>query len=495
MNENKVSVGKDSVKLTIYRILTMVIAMVSTMLLSRFRSLGEYATYSQLTLIIRLVTTLFTLGLPYSISYFLSRAETPADRRKFLSTYYTLVIVLNAIVGLVLVFCIPFIENFFGNDMISEFAYFLAIFPWCSIVIHGVDHVLIVYKKSNLIMAYRIANSLTLLGVIFLTKIAGWTFSTYMILYTAGEVFFSILVYVIVIKIAGGYNLLLDLQFVKRILKYSIPVGLASTVSVLNVEIDKLLVGNRFSSDEMAIYTNASKEMPLHVIVIAVSAVVMPPITRMIKEAKVKEAVDLWKEVCEFVFIILCFFSCMLIAYAKQVMYVLYDIKYLPGAPIFAVYSLLIMIHFTYFNMMLNASGKTKFVLYSSIMTVILNSVLNLLFIELFGIIGPAIASVVSAILMAVVQLVFTSRVLKVKFSQIMPWKKFAKILVVCASFGVIGYFALQCISKWFPYHLFGITSGVGVDTIIAIFLGVILMLVYFVVFSKRMKTIWKKIK
>ena len=64
------SIGSDALKLTISKLITMAIALVNAMLLSRFRTLEEYGTYSQLLLIINLATTFFMLGLPNSINYF-----------------------------------------------------------------------------------------------------------------------------------------------------------------------------------------------------------------------------------------------------------------------------------------------------------------------------------------------------------------------------------------------------------------------------------------
>lgn len=73
---DKSNVGKDGLKLTVSRLITLSIALVSAMLLSRFRTLEEYGTYSQILLVTNIVTSLLMLGLPNSINYFLARAES-----------------------------------------------------------------------------------------------------------------------------------------------------------------------------------------------------------------------------------------------------------------------------------------------------------------------------------------------------------------------------------------------------------------------------------
>ncbi|MBQ7045380.1 MAG: oligosaccharide flippase family protein [Clostridia bacterium] len=501
MDDKKVvSVGKDSVKLTASKFITLAIAMVSAMLLSRFRSKFEYGTYSQLLLVINLFTSIFMLGLPNSVNYFLARAEDQAQRRKFLSVYYTLSTVLSAVLGLVLVLSVPLIEGYFKNDTIRHFSYFLAIFPWSKIIAQSIENVLVVYKKTNMIMVYRIANSASLLGIIFLAKFAGWSFSGYMLSYVVVEVIFALIVYVTVIKLAGGIDFSLDLKFVVKIFKFSIPIGLASVMGTLTIEFDKLFIGRVLDTETLAIYTNASKEMPFHIITTSVTAVVMPAIVRLLKQNKTDDVVKLWHQMSEIVFIPLCFLSCMFIAYAEQVMCILYDFKYLSGAPVFRIYCLLIMIRFTYFGMILNSSGKTRFVLYSSMVTLGLNIVFNFLFYYLFdmfgyGIIGPAIATVLCVVVMSISQLTFSSRILKIKFSKIMPWKKFGKILLICSAFGVAAFLALRAIAYAIPHEAFYDEQHVMTTAFIAIGIGVVFTVIYFAIFFKRIKNIWQQIK
>ena len=83
------SIINDTIKLTISKVMSLVIAMVSSMLLSRYRTLEEYGTYSQLLMVINIMTSLLMLGLPNSINYFLSRAETEEECQRFLNVYYT----------------------------------------------------------------------------------------------------------------------------------------------------------------------------------------------------------------------------------------------------------------------------------------------------------------------------------------------------------------------------------------------------------------------
>ena len=71
----KNNLGADAIKISASKIISLGMTMVTTMLLSRFRTLEEYGTYSQMLLVIGLVTSVCMLGLPNCINYFLARAE------------------------------------------------------------------------------------------------------------------------------------------------------------------------------------------------------------------------------------------------------------------------------------------------------------------------------------------------------------------------------------------------------------------------------------
>ena len=151
------------------------------------------------------------------------------------------------------------------------------------------------------------------------------------------------------------------------------------------------MVGAFYSTDQLAIYTNASKEMPVTIIASSLTAVLMPKLVRLLKNGKNNEVVKLWGETIILSYVFICFFTAFLFVFAPQIMEVLYSEKYLPGVNIFRIYSIVLLLRVTYFGMVLNSIGKTKMIFYCSIASLLLNVVFNFLFLYLFGMSGPAI--------------------------------------------------------------------------------------------------------
>lgn len=484
MSNRTASLGGEAVRLTASKVITLIISMLTTMLLARFRTLEENGTYSQILLVVNLVSTLLMLGLPNSINYFLARAETDLERKRFLSVYYSLSTLLSIIIGIVLVVSVPLIEEYFHNPYIRSFYYFLALYPWCSIISSTIENVLIVYQKTKFLIVYRLIVSAITLGSVIIVQILGWGFSEYMIVFIVSQCLCTLSVYIIVSNLCGGLNPEFRKDIIKAILVFSVPIGLASVVGTLNTEIDKLLIGYLMDTEQMSIYTNAAKELPLTIVASSITAVLLPRLTKMVKNQRNEDAVELWGYASEIAIIVIGVIVFGIVTYADEVMTILYSEKYLPGIGVFRVYTLNLLLRVTYFGIILNAYGETKKIFYCSIFSLILNSILNPLFYWIFGMIGPAIATFIAILLILLLQLKMTSSVTKISFSRIFPWKSAGYVLIINLLFAMVFYTA----KKVLPLEQY-----VG-EIVESIFLGFAWILLYLVVMRKRLIDRWHKL-
>lgn len=475
------SIGSDALKLTISKLITMAIALVNAMLLSRFRTLEEYGTYSQLLLIINLATTFFMLGLPNSINYFLAREDTKEGKQKFLSVYYSLSTILSILTGLILVLSAPILIRYFDNPLLKNYVYFLAIFPWTKIIMSSIEHVLIIYNKAKYIMVYKISNSIAVVAIIIFVQFLKMAFPLYIMLYLIVESIFAVVVYILVKKLSQRLYFSLDRKLIGSILKFSIPIGLASMVGRLSIELDKLVIGRFFTTKELAIYTNAARELPVAIISSALTAVLMPHLVRLLKENKNKSAVELWGYSITLSYIFISLVSFGVFTYATDVMTLLYSSKYISGSNVFRIYTLVLLLRVTYFGMILNSKGKTKFIFYSSLLSLILNLVLNYIFYKLFGFIGPAIATLLSIAIVQFAQLIATSKIVNITIRSIFPWKELAKITLINVVFS-IAFFNLKNI-----VNLENILGNVGESLVMGLIWGIL----YIGIMYKKIRISW----
>lgn len=477
-------IGKNAVILTIAKMITILIALVSSMLLSRFRTLEEYGTYSQLLIVINLVTSLFTLGLPNSTNYFLARAENLQERKQFLSVYYSLNTILCFVMGIVLACSVPLIVSYFNNPLIRSFIYVLILLPWTKVIISSISNVLVVYGKTKKLTLLNTVNAATALVAILIVEIFQWSFQEYMFLYLLGEMGIMIWVYGIVMHLEGHLSFSLNKIYIIKIFQYSIPIGIASFIGTISLELDKLMIGRLMNTEAVAIYTNAGKELPLTIVASSLTAVLLPQMARSLKKNETEKAVTLWGFAIELSYICICFFSMICIVFAPQIMTILYSEKYLSGISVFQIYSLVLLLRTTYFGIILNSIGKTKFILYSSALSLVLNCALNVLFFYLFGFTGPAWATLLSIVAAGIVQLIVTSKTIHINFRLLFPWKKLFYITFVNVGLGSITFFTLQ-------YCNIGINMK---DLSIAVLIGLICMGIYIILMRKKVMILWRKL-
>lgn len=477
----KFRIGNDAVKLTASKIITLLISLVSNMLLSRFRTLTEYGTYSQLLMAINIACALLMLGLPNSINYFIAKAGTEEDRSRFLSVYYTLSTILSFIIGLVLVLSIPLLEKFFSNDLIRNFWYFLAFYPWTRVIMSGVENLLIAFHKTSTLIIYRILNSILLLGIILIVQWIKGNFYLYMILYLSCEIIFTVWVYVIVRRNGSKVGFNLDKKLIKSILIFSVPIGFASMMGTISIELDKLVITSFFSTEKLAIYSNASKELPVTIIASSLTAVLMPQIVKLMNENKKDEAVKLWNSAVAIAFAIISLIAAGCFVFAPEVITILYSSKYLPGVSVFRIYCLVLLLRCTYFGIMLNATGNTKFILYSSIGSLVINLILNFVCFYIFEFTGPAIATFISILIMNLYQLIYTCKKLGIRFSKIFPWKNCAISLAVNIALGITAYLIKSIITQMTKVN----------SVVAAACLGIVWAAVFAIIMRKQIKKQW----
>lgn len=439
MEHNKKSgIAADAAKLSFANIVSLLISLLCVMLLSRYISKFEYGTYSQLNMVSALAISVFTLGLPNSINYFFARASEKHEQQKFLQTYYLLITFVCLLAGAVLCLLLPFLQRYFHNHTLSHYIYVLLLLPLTRVIIQSNSNMLIVIKESRKLVKYTLTHNFCLLIIVFAIPMLGFDFSGYMLLYMLVQILFSAYVYYTAARIADFRDLaecrriyrMPKLQPIKNLLLFSVPLGLGAMVSTLSLELDKLVIANLMDTDNLAIYTNAAKELPISMLVSSFTAVLLPKMSRMIKNNQKEGIVEIWGLSIEIGFSIMLFFALAIIVFAPQVIVFLYSPKYLEGLPVFVICTLILVLRSTYFGIALNVSGNTKFIFYSSIASLILNFVLNYIFFGLFGIIGPAISTVSSIAIVNALQLWYTSKILSVPIRQVFPWKSLLQILI-----------------------------------------------------------------
>ena len=308
-------------------------------------------------------------------------------------------------------------------------------------------------------------------------------FYTYMIIYIAVQTIFVIGLYYAAYRMSGKLNILIKKNLIIEILQYCIPLGIAAIVSTLNIELDKLMIGRFYSTDAMAVYTNVSKELPINLLTVAVTTVMLPKMVSLIGKNKKQEAIEAWGVSIELSAVVLCFACMILFVFSDIIINVLYSAKYLEGNNIFKVYVITSLVKITSWGIVLNATNNTKLVLKTSVITLLINVVLNFLLLKLFGMIGAAVATLISEFFGIALKLYYTANVIGYKYKDVIPWKKIGQILFINVLLGVIVYILNMLFSNNIQNLYIRSCICVGMSIII-----------YFSLMQKKLKMLWLKL-
>ena len=481
------SVGKNAAILTGSKILVSMLGVITAMLLARFRTLEEYGTYSQIIMIADLVSSILLLGLPNSINYFLAKEETIEKRQEFLSIYYTLSTIMTIIIAVCLLLALPIIIRYFNNPLIEQLAYIFVIYPWASLMINSLSNTCIVYGKVQKLLYFNLIQSIIILLILLMAKILGLSFQVYMYFYMIALSGFAIIGILWVRNFVGKIIPQINWKIIQEIFIFSIPIGLASVVGTINIQLDKFVIGHFFSTEQYAIFTNASKELPVTLVATSLTAVLLPALVKLLNKEDKREAVELWGYAASISFCFMALIVGGFLVFAPDIISLFYSEKYVTteGIAVFRIYTLILLFRSIYWGIFLNALGKTKFILYASILTLVFNFIGNIIFYYLMGFIGPAISSLMVTGVMNFTQLGFTGRILKIPVKEILPWKNFTinifQITIMGIIFSIVKYVIFPCNNR-------------SISIITSISMGVIWAIIYGLINFKTLKKYWQKL-
>lgn len=480
------NLASQAIVLTLCKSLNLLISLGTAMMLSRYFNLTDYGTYSEIITTIMLSVSIFSAGLPSALSYFIPKATNSRDRKNFITTYYYMVTFLSVIMAIVLIIFVPTIARYYNNQCIQLFTYAFIFLPWANLLMNSRSNMLIsvnmIAKQAIYDTTHAITVSLVVIFTIYLNK----SFTFFMHMYLAVEILFALTVYYNAYALIDNWKFSCDFHLLKPVVTFSLPIGFATAIGTILLHVDKIMIGGFYDTDAVAIYSNAGRELPLAYIAVCFNTVLMPQIVKMIQHNKITAALVLWKTSMEFCYIIICFLVTSVFVFAPQSISFLYSDKYLPGVDIFRIYTLSVLFRFTYFGMLLNATGNTIFVLVNSFVVLIFNIIFNYVFHHIWGFAGPALASVFSIAVMCICQVYATRYCTSISIRNMFPWRELFYISIQNCIMGLIVYYTFNVI----------IPLGTSIQEIIkTVIICMLWGSIYFFFNKDKIKQLWSNLK
>lgn len=460
---------KASIALFLSKLSSGLVSLLALAILSRTLSLSEYGVFRQWNTVYSFLSVFLAFGLPSSINYFLPRAENQKSHADWITNILTVLIVTCGFFFLLTPIINVAIFQVFENDLISKYKFILAAGVMLSVLSQVFPNYFLVKKLGKALVIYTLLPNIIWLSVVL-----------FLVFFNGTVVHFalSLLIKPIIDMVIGlkyakiSYNISdIKIDSVKKIFKFSIPIGLSSLVGSIMVYTDKFVVGSMLSVDQFALFSNGAHEIPfIGLITSSVFAVITPRLVSLYAEGSLQKMKEMWLRAGKVLVPIMTSISVILVFFGKTVMTVLYSEKFLDALPVFWMYQSLGIIRIYIYSSMFIASGKTRLYLINTIISAIINLGLDIVFVKLFGAVGASLATVLATFFLVGLQTIqikrFTS---SKKISEIFPVGSVILAVLLGAS--------MSFFISWMTYRF-------SSNLIIEIFSATLTFLLVFIVLS-----------
>lgn len=424
--------------ITVGRFLRAFSKLLLLIILVRLLSKFDYGTYRQVIMLYSLFSVVMVLGIPTSIYYFVPKSNDDEAKTYVLQSQIAL-FVLGLLLGIIFYFSSRFCGRIFNNGSLPVYLRIFALYPLFEFPMEAIPPILISFDRHRSAAIFNVISAINNLLAVIIPLLLGYSLYVAFLWLVIISGLQLVVASVYVIKVMGGKGKLFNSSLFREQMRYSIPLGLSSIVTIIARELDKLIISLYFLPDVFAVYAVGAKELPFVTIVpYAVASTLFPKFVKLHEEKNVDQFFMLWhKSIRKVSLLILPLFAFFMIT-AREVITILYTPEYLAAVPVFQVYLLLLLVHVAAFDSLVLSMGYSKIVLYSTIIGLMLNIVFNVVFINLIGFTGPAIATVLVTLSITGYLLYVVKRKLSVSWGEVFPWKIYLHILGTSIIAGVV---------------------------------------------------------
>lgn len=466
-------VSIDAILLTFIKLVTTALGLVITRLLSEYLSVYDYGTYSQILLVVSTVSSFTILGMMDGTNYFYCGVPDPQKRESYVATVFSLQCAVGTAAGcIVMALSLPLCA-YFDNPNIKNLLIFAAALPLLQNLMGMLQVLLVSVGKAKMLAVRNLIVSLLRLGVVFAVVMVARN----IVIILVSTLILDILqigFFWIILKRSGC-----RINFAKakphllgEIVRYCAPMAVFMMINALNRDLDKHFVSIVTDTETLALYTNASKQLPFDILMASFCTVLIPYITRYIAEKNKEKAADLYKLFLEITYISTGVLCCAALAAAPQLMKLLYSNKYTEGLPIFCVYIFVDLLRFTNITLVLSAAGRTRRLMLVGAGSLLLNATLNLLLYQWMGLIGPAVATLMITIGVGMLMLYFSARIMGVGLSRLFDWKYLLLFVAESAVLTVLLNFVQRYLEKLDVHYFVILMFIAGLYAVIMVLLN-----------------------
>jgi O-antigen/teichoic acid export membrane protein len=326
---------------------------------------------------------------------------------------FAIIQIFSILAAVFLYFLQPLFSEFLLNSKGIPEISLLLIFIVFGIPANMVEYYYLIKKRSWAIVYYAAVSFVLQFVLIVLPAVLGYGIKMSIV----GLVLSSVLRYFwLWIIFISNKEIHLSPDFIRQNLKLGGPLVAATLLSGSAQFVDGFIVTSKFDEETFAVFRYGARELPLAMLLAnALSNAMLPEFTN---KAQLKENLEKLKKSILRLMHILFPLTAVLLLISKPLFPVIFNPMFADSAIVFNIYLLLVVSRMLMPQTILNGLKITKPILAASFLELVLNVVLSLVFVQVFGIAGIAFATFIAYLFEKVYLAIVVKQKLSVSLSE-----------------------------------------------------------------------------
>ena len=413
--------------LSVGKAANMSISILTMVIMTRLLDKNDVAAYRQTFLAYAVVAPILQLGVSNALYYFLP-VEKIRIRGRVVDSLTILGCMGLAFGVFILLGGNHYLASIYDNPQVATLLLWLI--PYAIMTVPGsqFETVLVARDKAVLASVLGMCRQVVI-GITTIMPLILWkSVEAPLIGNVVASVTMSAAAIVLMIRATPKQSARPSMSSIKEILILSVPLAVSSMAGVLGMQADKIIVSVYTSPAEFAVYVLGAMEIPIiGILTGSITAVLLVEMRKSIVQNNPRDAHKLFKNGGEKSGFLILPVMTFLMINADLFMETLYTSEYLKSADPFRVYLLLLPLRTVVFGSFFIALGKKWFMVWRDMAELVLNIALSIYFVKLYGAIAAAYVTVGLTLgYHAVINIGYLSYLLKIKFTELLPYRSYA---------------------------------------------------------------------
>jgi len=426
------STQKLAGSLIVGKLLALIAAFAIPMLLTRFLTKADYGLYAQLYTVIMLITVFFEFGISSNLYYYYPTAE-PHEKSIFVFQTLLLLCIFSGFAALII--SIPEFRNLIiGKGDLNNYASYIIILVVVMIPTAIITPLYVVKNDHQTAVLYPIIEVILRAGFIsiFVIIIPG-VHAVFNAMIASAIVVLSFIVYYLYKEI-GSKNILIPIDFnrIKNQINYSLPFGMANSIYTFSRMFDKLMCISYLSTSSYATYAIAFYGVPgIQQIYDSLAQVTIVRMTKYIQNGNKKEALRIYKKMIVQTYSFSIPVILIVCLYAKKIIVFLFTEKFADSTHLFQAYLGTFLIVILGVDLILRASGETKYALKAHLFSAIISIPTTFILIRQFGLWGAMTGAMISMTIPMLFMFAKEIKIMETRLINFLPWRQMISIVLI----------------------------------------------------------------